>query len=345
MPSAASRSASKRAPITDAAFTVRLAGLVSRSMRASMAACTVAGTLMSATSAPTDVAAALAGQHAALDQLTHHLLGEKRVPGGPLGDDRRQLADRGVRTQQLIQQCCGVRISQWGKRYRLRAVHPRQRSLVFGAGGDQHHRRGARNDGEEVGQHRLADRIDPVRVLDDEQRRCGARQPRGVDQCGQPAPPRIRVDLGQRHLGVGDAQQIIQQQQILRVGIRHVARGPGSARPGRRGRRSRCRAQQPRSPHERGCRWRGIRRRPKRLRPRERPPAPRPPGPPGTCRCPAVPPRSPHHRGHRSCGPPWRRAPPSPSADRPGRRRRARPGHRAGRSPPVGARAPVRRPP
>ena len=41
----------------------------------------------------------------------------------------------------------------------------------------------------------------------------------GVDQCGQPAPPRVRVDLGQRHLGVGDAQQVIKQQQILRVGI------------------------------------------------------------------------------------------------------------------------------
>ena len=115
----------------------------------------------------TDVATALTGQHPALHQLAHHLLGEKRVPGGPLGDDRRQLADRGIRTQQLTQQRRRVRITQWGKRYRLGAGHPRQRSLIFGAGGDQHHRRGARNDGEEVGQHRLADRIDPVRILDD----------------------------------------------------------------------------------------------------------------------------------------------------------------------------------
>ena len=41
----------------------------------------------------------------------------------------------------------------------------------------------------------------------------------GVDQRGQPASSRIRVDLGQRHIGVGDAQQIIKQQQILRVGV------------------------------------------------------------------------------------------------------------------------------
>jgi len=41
----------------------------------------------------TDVAGALAGQHAALRQLAHHLLGEERIPGSPVGDDRRQLAD------------------------------------------------------------------------------------------------------------------------------------------------------------------------------------------------------------------------------------------------------------
>ena len=128
MPSAASSSASKRAPITDAAVNVRLAGVFSRSMRASMAACTVAGTRDVGDIASTDIAAALAGQHAALRQLAHHLLGEKRVPRGPLGDDRRQLADRGIRPQQLTEQRRGVRIIQWGKRYRLRAGHPRQRS-------------------------------------------------------------------------------------------------------------------------------------------------------------------------------------------------------------------------
>ena len=38
---------------------------------------------------PTNVATPVAGQHPALHQLAHHLLSEKRVPGGPLGDDRR----------------------------------------------------------------------------------------------------------------------------------------------------------------------------------------------------------------------------------------------------------------
>ena len=51
MPSAASSCAPKRVPITDAAVNVRLAGVLSRSMRASMAACTVAGTATSEISA------------------------------------------------------------------------------------------------------------------------------------------------------------------------------------------------------------------------------------------------------------------------------------------------------
>ena len=72
------------------------------------------------------------GQHTALHQLAHHLLGEKRVPGGPLGDDRRELADRGIRTQQLTDQRCGIRITQGGKHYRSgrrapASAHPRTR--------------------------------------------------------------------------------------------------------------------------------------------------------------------------------------------------------------------------
>ena len=112
-------------------------------MRASMAACTVAGTRNVGNIRATEIATALAGQYPALHQLAHHLLGEKRVPGGPFGDGGRQLADRGIRAQQLTKQRRGVRITQRGKRYRLRTGHPRQRPPVFGAGGDQHHRRGA----------------------------------------------------------------------------------------------------------------------------------------------------------------------------------------------------------
>jgi class 3 adenylate cyclase len=50
---------------------------------------------------PTDIATALTGQHPALHHFPDHLLGEKRIPRSPLGDDRRQLADRGIRTQRI----------------------------------------------------------------------------------------------------------------------------------------------------------------------------------------------------------------------------------------------------
>ena len=55
-------------------------------MRAAMVACTVAGTLTSAASVGRHVGAAVALQHAALGQIAHDLLGEKRVTGGPFDD-------------------------------------------------------------------------------------------------------------------------------------------------------------------------------------------------------------------------------------------------------------------
>ncbi len=63
-------------------------------------------------------------------------------------------------------------------------------------------------------------------ILDDVERRRGARQRHGIDQFGQSAPPRIRIDLWQRHVGVGDAEQIDEQQQILRIGIGHISPHP-----------------------------------------------------------------------------------------------------------------------
>ena len=54
-------------------------------------------------------------------------------------------------------------------------------------------------------------------VLDDVQRRGFAGQRRGIDQRSQPPPTGIRIDLGQLHLGIGDAQQVMQKQQVLGV--------------------------------------------------------------------------------------------------------------------------------
>ena len=72
------------------------------------------------------VCAALPAQHTTLGQFAHDLLGEKRITGGPLGDRLAQPANRGVRPEQLRNQCCRLRITQRRKGYGLCTVHPRQ---------------------------------------------------------------------------------------------------------------------------------------------------------------------------------------------------------------------------
>ena len=85
-----------------------------------------------------------------------------------------------------------------------------------------------RNHREEVGQHRLADLIDPVRILDDEQRRLVRASAAALISAVNRRRRASGSICGQRHIGVGDAQQIVEQQQILRVGIGNV--GPAPAR-------------------------------------------------------------------------------------------------------------------
>ena len=93
----------------------------------------------------------------------------------------------------------------------------------------------------------------------------GARQRRRVDQCGQPAPARVRVDLWQRHLGVGDTEQIIEQQQILRVGIRNLLPGPGAGGVAVQVGHAGARPQQPRDQMERDVTGVGFAEGPKHL--------------------------------------------------------------------------------
>ena len=66
---------------------------------------------------------------------------------------------------------------------------------IFGAVGEQHQRGRLRDHRKEVGQHRLADLIDPMGVLNDIDRRGFAGQRRGIHQRGQPPPTSIGIDL------------------------------------------------------------------------------------------------------------------------------------------------------
>ena len=112
MPSVSSRPRLNLEPMTAAALRVRLAAGSSRSMRAAMVACKVAGTLTSQTSAVETYAPRLPAQHTTLGQFAHHLFGEKRVSCGLLDDHGGQPTDRGVRAEQLSDQCGGLGITQ-----------------------------------------------------------------------------------------------------------------------------------------------------------------------------------------------------------------------------------------
>ena len=89
--------------MTVAAFSVRLACGASRSMRAPMVACSVAGTSTSAMSRLQPVSAGCAPQHIALREISHDLLDKKRITGRSLGDTsrcqwrHRRIAARAVR--------------------------------------------------------------------------------------------------------------------------------------------------------------------------------------------------------------------------------------------------------
>ncbi len=65
-----------------------------------------------------------------------------------------------------------------------------------------------------------------MHILEDENHRFGARQLGCVDQPGQPAPARVRVDPGQLGTRSGDAQQIVEQQQIRQLGVGHSVSNP-----------------------------------------------------------------------------------------------------------------------
>jgi hypothetical protein len=108
-------------------------------------------------------------------------------------------------------------------------VDSSERPLILGAVGDQHQRRRLRDHREELGQHRLADLIDPMGVFDDIDRRGLACQGCAIDQRGQAPPPRIRVDLGQRNVGIGDAQQVIKQRQVLGVRVANPGTNLGAS--------------------------------------------------------------------------------------------------------------------
>ena len=82
-----------REPMTAAAPNVRFAAGSSRSMRAAMVACKVAGTLTSAACAVDTYVPGSPRRHSALSQFPHNLLGKEGVASGSLADLLAQPGD------------------------------------------------------------------------------------------------------------------------------------------------------------------------------------------------------------------------------------------------------------
>ena len=162
-------------------------------------------------------AAALALQHAPFGEIANDLLHEERVTRRPFGDLVGEPTHRLIGAEQLVYQTGGLRNVQRAQRDCLRTCEMSECAAEFGPIRDEHHRSRARNDGCEVGEHRLTGVVDPVHVFHDVERRLFARHRCGVEQAGQSSAARIRFDGGQRRVLVGDAQQVVQQHEVVRV--------------------------------------------------------------------------------------------------------------------------------
>ena len=260
-PSSVNRSRLNRDPMTAAALNVRFASGGSRSMRAAMVACNVAGTLTSATSA-VDMYAPRSPRSTPRSASSRTISSAKN--GLPAA--RSAIVWPSPPTEgsgpSSSETSAAVSESLNGARAMVCApCHLRQCAAIFRAVREQHQRGRLRDHREELGQHRLADLIDPMGVLNDIDRRGFTRQRRGIHQCGQPPPTRIRID----------PRQVQHPDRRSPAGHRRAANPRGRRRePGRalgRGRPARQdrRHQMPRAAaarrHGRGPGWCATRRR------------------------------------------------------------------------------------
>ena len=71
-----------------------------------------------------------------------------------------------------------------------------------------------------------------MHVLDDKDRRRAAGQGRSVDHRGNPPAPCGRIDLGQNRAGLSDTQEVVQEQEVLGIGIGEPFVHAGSRRCG-----------------------------------------------------------------------------------------------------------------
>ena len=205
-------------------------------MRAAIVACRVAGTSTSAAHRRDTRRRRARPQHAAFGEIAHDLLGEERIAGGPFGDvaaptratDGSSPSSSVISVDDLLNHSSGASAIVCAPGIRAK------RAAVFRAVGDQHQQRRLRDDRKKVGEHRLAGLVDPVRVLDDVDRRVVRASAAALISAVNRRRRASAAISGSRDVGVPDAQQVVEQEQILGIGIGEpvaIACAGGTRRP------------------------------------------------------------------------------------------------------------------
>ena len=169
----------------------------------------------------TRIVAWVAVQDLPFGEIPDDLFGEEGIAAGPLCNLRDECTHRSIRTQQLCGQRSRVRITQRCKRNAVRTWQQAERPAVLGPIRDEHQRTRVRYHRGELGNHRLADLIDPVRVFDDVNRRCGSGDRCGVEERREATPACVGINGRQRGFAVTNAEQVVEQNEVFSIGSLH----------------------------------------------------------------------------------------------------------------------------
>ena len=193
------------------------------------------------------VGAALALEVAGLGELADDLLDEERVAGGALVDQLGEAVERGVLAGQVAQQLARVGRAQRLQRDLAVVGGPAQSALVLGPEVDDDQRLGALDRGEAA--RRASPRCPRRSSAGPRSGRRSARAGWARGRAGRRSPRSARwrasaLSWGSRAVGVGDAEEVEEQRQVLgEVGIEQQgAAGDLLAHDPLAGRRRRCRS-------------------------------------------------------------------------------------------------------
>ncbi len=135
-------------------------------------------------------------------------------------DQRGETVQRGVLAGEVAQQLLGVRMSQRLERERVVVRRAGPGRLVFGPEVDDRQRLRALDRADQFAQQHLARLVDPVQVLDDGDDRVAAsgRPDQLADDPAQRPVARLGAQLGEGVVGVGHAEEVEEQRQVVGEG-------------------------------------------------------------------------------------------------------------------------------